>query len=193
MSDRFPLRLVAWLGLLCACLATSTAAAALTLTVDPAQSRVSDGATSQPLSGTVEIVLGSDAGVSTTTFELTSLVLLAPGLSVGLDPAAPNPAAGVVNAAGAFLIPTLFVAFDVGPARLALGLPDVTGGVQFGGAGLTELAATVEVDPGDGGPVRLFTLVALPEPQLGLLLMAAPWVLMRWRSLATSGREGSSR
>jgi len=190
MTVRFPFLLAASLA---ASLAAPAAAAALTLTVDPAQSQVSDGTTSQALSGSLEIVLGPGVGASTTTFELTSLVLLGPGLSVGLDPAAPNPAAGVVNAAGSFLVPTLFVAFDVGPGSQTLGLPDVTGTLQSGSGGITELAATVELDPGDGGPVRLFTLVAVPEPHLGLLLLAAPWAAMRWRSLATLGREGSSR
>ena len=160
----------AWL-VLAAALAAAPALS-LPLTIDPAQSQVSDGATTQSLSGSLDVTLGPDAGTATTTFELTSLVLLAPGLSLTLDPAAPNPAAGVVNAAGSFLIPTLFVAFDVGPASQALALPDVTGSVVFDGAGIARLDATVDVDPGGGAPLQTFTIVALPEPTAGLVGLA---------------------
>ncbi len=192
MSARFRIPPAAALVALGAWLLAPALASALTLTVDPAQSEVSDGSTSEALSGSLEIELGSAAGTSTTTFDVRSLVLLAPGLSVGLDPAAPNPGAGVVNAAGAFLIPTLFVAFDVGPGSLALALPDVSGSVEFGGVGLSRLTASLEIDPGDGGPVRTFSVVALPEPQLALWLGVALVAAGR-RAMVPLAPEGSSR
>ncbi len=160
-------------------LALSTSASAVSLIVDPLQSSVTQGGSSQAVSGSVDITLTTPV-LSNTAFDVVSLALTP--LSVGLDPAAPNPGAGVVNAAGAFLIPTLFIVFDQGGGPQALALSNVSGTMQFGvGGALVGLQTSVQIDPGGGGAPLLFSIVAVPEPALGFLLAAAAVTLGRLR------------
>ncbi len=152
-------------------------ASALTLTVDPLQSTVTQGGASQAVTGSIEITLSTPV-VSNTAFDVASLALSPQ--AVGLDPAATNPGAGVVNAAGSFLIPTLFIIFDDGSGVQALALPGVTGTMQFGAGGaLIGLQTSVQIDPGGGAQSVLFSIVAVPEPLSSLLLVAAAAAIVR--------------
>lgn len=164
-------------------LVAAVPASALPLTVSSAQSSiVPEAGAAQSLSGTIEVAIGSLPLTQTTTFDVIGLAVSASGgASFGLDPASPSPGLGVVNVAGAFLIPTLFLAVDLGGGGFPLAISNVTGRLGFDPSGsvLTGLTTTFQV--ASGGPAGLLTvtLVAVPEPGslalagAGLLALAA--------------------
>jgi len=162
--------------LICASLLLVTPAAAVTVTLplDSAASSIDpEFAAAVPLSGVLSFEVGALPVVGNTTFDATSIdVSTGTGLDITLDPDVANPGLGVINAAGSFLIPNLFVQLDDGGTS-NLTLVDVTGSVLFGPGGdtITQISTTFTVDSGGPDGVYTVTLLAVPEPST--LLLAA--------------------
>jgi hypothetical protein len=173
---RFPTRVLATLALAAA---FATPVGALTLTLVPGQSSiVPEVGSGESLAGTLEIALGALPVSATTTLDLTDVsVTSSGGTTVALDPASPSPGLGVVNPAGAFLVPTLFLELTSGTASLALAIPNVTGTLAFGpgGASVIGLQSSFSVDSGTLAGILTVTLVAVPEP--GTLALAGAGLL----------------
>ena len=71
-------------------------------------------------------------------FDVRALSLVASGpggFTIGLDPGVASPGAGVLNVAGQFLIPTLFLRLDDGLTLTDLALANVTGTLTPSGPG----------------------------------------------------------
>jgi hypothetical protein len=153
--------------------ALSVPAGALTLTVDPAQSSiVPQVGPAASLAGTLDVAFGALPVVATTTFDVVAVaVTTSAGDAFALDPASPSPGLGVVNPAGAFLIPTLFLEITSGATSFALAIPNVTGSLVFGpgGASVARLETTFSIDSGTPAGVLSVTLVAIPEPATAAL------------------------
>jgi hypothetical protein len=184
--------------LLCALLGLPGVASAgtlLELTVDPGNSSVAFAGPppdSRTLSGTLTLELGAVPPLAaTTTFDLRALTLLASGpggFSVGLDPDVANPGSGVLNVAGQFLIPTLFLQLDDGLALTDLALTNVIGSFTPNGIGCPYtycLETSFEIE--GGAPFGLISveLTAIPEPSTALL------VAFGVSSLAVAGRRSA--
>lgn len=147
-------------------------AATITLSLDPALSALTpEVGAPQALSGSIVLEIGSlPLGGSNTSFDVIGLSLTASGsATIGLDPGLASPGLGVLNAAGSFLVPTLFVRIDDG-AVTDLAIPDVTGNVTFGsgGASIRALATAFEIQTPDG--VVSVSLFAVPEPATAVFL-----------------------
>ena len=153
--------------------ALAAPAGALTLTVDPAQSSIVPAVGSAAsLSGTLDVAFGALPVGATTTFDVLAVaVTTSTGDTFALDPVSPSPGLGVVNPAGAFLIPTLFLEVTSGATSFALAIPNVTGSLVFGpgGASVTRLETTFSIDSGTPDGVLTVTLVAVPEPATAAL------------------------
>jgi hypothetical protein len=182
--------------LLCALLGLSGVANAGTLVgleVDSAASSVAFAGPppdSRSLSGTLTLELGAVPPLAaTTTFDLRALTLLASGpggFSVGLDPDVANPGAGVLNVAGQFLIPTLFLQLDDGLALTDLALTNVIGTFTPNGVGCPYsycLETSFEIIGPPGLGLISVELTAIPEPSTALLLA------LGCASLAVAGRR----
>lgn len=144
----------------------------------------------QSLSGTIEVAIGSLPLTQTTTFDVIGLAVSASGgASFGLDPASPSPGLGVVNVAGAFLIPTLFLSVDPGGGSFPLAISNVTGTASFDPSGSLLTGLTTSFQIASGGPAGLLTvtLVAVPEP--GSLLLAGAGLLALAVGARRAGRE----
>ncbi len=155
------------------------------LTLDPAQSTLTPAVGSaESLSGTLTLAIGSLPLTATTTLDLKSLSVTSspsgggPGAAtgIGLDPASANPGAGVVDVAGDFLIPTLFL--QVSPAvgnPFALPVPNVGGTLTFDSTGtrVERLDVAFQVDSGTPSGLLSIRVVALPEPGPALLALLA--------------------
>lgn len=157
---------------LVATLLLASAAGALVLDVDPAQSALTpSGATPLPMSGSLDVAVGELPPTSTTTFDVKDLSIAAGGYTITLQPMA-SPGLGVVSAAGDWLIPTLFVNVDDGVSAFDITLPDVTGILLGNGPGCAFdycLETMFEIDTGSGGLVSI-DLVAIPEPSTAVLV-----------------------
>lgn len=168
------LRTIFVAGALVALAAPDGEATIITLSLDPAMSSlVPEVGAPQALSGTIAIEVGSlPLGGSSTTFDVVGLSLTASGgATFGLDPGIANPGVGVLNPAGSFLVPTLFVRITDGDVT-DLPIPDVTGSVVFGigGASIQELSTAFEIATTNG--IVSLSLLAVPEPATALLLTA---------------------
>ena len=167
----------------------------LNLTVDSSASSVAlagPPADSRTLSGTLAIELGAPPPLAaTTTFDLRALTLLASGpggFSIGLDPDVANPGAGVLNVAGQFLIPTLFLLLDDGVTQSDLALTNVTGTLVANGPGCPYsycLETSFEIAGGPPYGEISVELTAIPEPSTALL------VAFGVSSLAVAGRRST--
>jgi hypothetical protein len=170
----------------------------LALSIDPALSSIAAGSGAvESLVGSLGIALGRVPVTATTTLDVTSLVATSSGgLAVSLDPASPSPGAGVVNPAGSFLVPTLFLRVQDALGSFDLAVSDVTGSVVFDATGtaVERLSTTFQID--SGGPAGLLTVTvvaALPEPG-GLAPGAAGLALalaLRRRGARACGRRGA--
>jgi PEP-CTERM motif len=157
--------------------ALSVAAPASALVIAPDQSSiVPQFGTAESLSGTIDVAIGSLPLTETTTFDVVGLSASASdGTTFALDPASPSPGLGVVNVAGSFLIPTLFLAIDPGGGSFPLAIADVTGTALFDASGtvLEQLSTSFQVDSGGPAGILTITVVAVPEPASVLLAGAA--------------------
>ncbi len=171
------------LPLICllACLAGSAnAGPLLTLAVDASQSSVAFAGPppdSRTLSGSLTLELGALPPLgATTSFDVRALTLLASGpggFAIGLHPGVASPGAGVLNVAGQFLIPTLFLQLDDGLTLTDLALSNVTGSLVPAGPGCAYgycLETSFEI--AGGAPFGLISveLTAIPEPSTALLV-----------------------
>lgn len=168
------LRTIVVAGAFVALAAPEADATIITLSLDPALSSLTpEVGAPQTLSGTIAIDVGSlPLGGSNTTFDVVGLSLSASGgATFGLDPGIANPGLGVLNPAGSFLVPTLFVRITDGGVT-DLPIPDVTGSVVFGigGASIQELSSAFEIATTNG--IVSLSLLAVPEPATALLLTA---------------------
>ena len=188
-------RRLLWIAWLASLAGTASAGTLLPLDVD---SSVSSVAFSGPppdartLSGTLTVELGQLPPLAaTTTFDLRALTLLASGpggFSIGLDPDVANPGLGVLNVAGQFLIPTLFLQLDDGLALTDLALLNVTGTFVANGPGcVTSYCLETSFEIAGGAPYGLISvsLTAIPEPSTALLVMFGV------ASLAVAGRTST--
>ncbi len=160
------------------------AATILTLSLDPALSSLTpEGGAPQSLSGTIIVSIDSlPVGGASTKFDVIGLALTASGgAALGLDPALAAPGLGISNAAGSFLVPTLFVRITDGETT-DLAIPDVAGGVVFavGGTAIEVLTTAFEIDTPSG--IVSLSLLAVPEPATAVLLAAGLVVLRSRRS-----------
>jgi len=149
-------------------LALLVATPASALTIAPGQSSiVPQFGAAESLSGTIDVAIGSLPLTQTTTFNVIGLSASASGgTTFGLDPASLSPGLGVVNVAGSFLIPTLFLEVDPGGGSFPIAIANVTGTALFGAGGtvLQQLATSFQVDSGGPAGILTITLVAVPEP-----------------------------
>lgn len=167
-------------------LALLVATPASALTIAPGQSSiVPQFGAAESLSGTIDVAIGSLPLTQTTTFNVIGLSASASGgTTFGLDPASLSPGLGVVNVAGSFLIPTLFLEVDPGGGSFPIAIANVTGTALFdaGGTVLQQLATSFQVDSGGPAGILTITLVAVPEP--ASLVLAGAGLL----TLALRGR-----
>jgi hypothetical protein len=127
------------------------------------------------LTGTIGLELGALPPLgSTTTFDVRSITLAATGLTISVDPDVANPGAGVLNPAGQFLIPNLFLRIDDG-SFTDLALANVTGTFFAQGASCPYtycLETSFEIDGGASLGLISVALVAIPEPSTALCAAA---------------------
>lgn len=146
----------------------------VTLSLDPALSSLTpEAGAPQSLSGTIAIDVGSlPLGGTNTSFDVVGLSLTASGgATFRLDPALANPGLGVLDPAGSFLIPTLFVRVTDGDIT-EFAIPDLLGSVAFGvgEASIRELSTAFAIETATG--LVSLSLVAIPEPATAALLAA---------------------
>ncbi len=144
----------------------------ITLSVDPGLSSLApEVGAPQALSGTIVVDIGSlPLGGVNTSFDVIGLAVTASGgATFGLDPGIANPGLGVLNPAGSFLVPTLFVRITDGDVT-DLPIPDVSGSVVFanGGTSIRGVATAFEIQTTSG--LVSLSLVAVPEPATAVLL-----------------------
>jgi len=167
-------------------------APARALTIDPTRSSLTPSAgAAQPLSGTVDVLLGASPPLSSnTTFDVTSLDAHASGgLAIGLDPALAHPGAGVLSPSGSFLVPNLFLRLVDGTSVFDLTVPDVLGsyGAFPGCPADVCLQTSFDVDTGGAAGVVHVELYAVPEPAPAALLALGVAALATARRRATRG------
>jgi hypothetical protein len=167
--------------LLVGTLLTATAnAVPIFLQVEPLQSSIdpaSDAAT--PLDGTIQAALGSlPPNAENVTFDLLEINIEAGDLHISLNPALANPALGVLNAAGSFLIPNLHLAVvsSASSAVELLTLTDVMGtfGPSPGCESALCLDTQFQIDAGlplGTLDVTLHASQTIPEPTSWALLV----------------------
>ena len=151
-------------------------APARALTIDPTRSELTPSAGApQPLSGTVDVLLGASPPLSAnTTFDVTSLDAEASGgLAIGLDPMLAHPGAGVLSPSGSFLVPNLFLHLVDGSSIFDLTVPNVLGsyGAFAGCPADVCLETSFDVDTGGPSGVVHVELYAVPEPGPAALLV----------------------
>lgn len=135
-------------------LASPARAVSITLGLDPALSSLG----AESLTGALSFDIGALPVIGTTSFDMSQVNLTSSGsTNIQLDSGVTNPGLGVIDAAGSFLIPSLFVTVD-GSSNLTI--VDVTGSVVFGPGGDTiqSLSSVFVVD------ATTVTIFAIPEP-----------------------------
>jgi hypothetical protein len=176
------------LGMLCA---APAGAVGITLHLDPALSSLDpEFAAAQPLSGQLRFEVGALPVTGNTSFDASAIdVSSGDGTTISLDPNVASPGLGVINDAGSFLIPTLFLQLDDGGITTQT-VVDVTGSVVFGRNGDTIKSLSTSFDVDSGGPAGIVsvTIVAVPEPST-LLLAAGGLLLLARRARREAGAE----
>lgn len=176
---RLPLlRLAAPLLSLAVCLSVAVGearAVPLVLSLDAAQSGISQGGGSAALAGTIVLELGALPPVgANTALAVTGLAVTGGGLSIGLDPGLANPGLGVLFPDGSFLIPSLHLSVSGDDLTVS----NVTGTLAPDAAcgGALCFLSGFAVDPGPGGIISVNVVAAVPEPArmalLGFLAIA---------------------
>jgi hypothetical protein len=170
------------IAVVCALAAPASAGSLITLELDPTLSTVDFSGPppgSGTLSGTLTIELGALPPLAaTTSFDLRALSASAssPGsFTIGLDPDIANPGAGVLNVAGQFLIPTLFLTLDDGVTSTDLALANVTGTFFANGPSCAFAYcafSSFEIDGGESFGLISVEVTAIPEPSTAALLGA---------------------
>lgn len=182
------------LGLMCLAFAGAAGAASFgPLAVLAPSAIVPEAGPSEALSGAIALDVSSVPVASPTLFSLTSVsVLASSGASFALDPDVPSPALGVVQAAGNFLIPTLFLHIVDGESSFDLAVPDVTGTLFFGFDGsVVGIVSSFSVDSlSPDGTLTVNLLALVPEPSAGALALAT---LMALGALGARARTEVSR
>jgi hypothetical protein len=177
--------------LTCALLALAGPAVAATtvpMVLDAAQSSLDpEVGPTRSLLGAVIVDVGTLPLVSgNTTIDVVDINLLASGGgSIRDDADMLSPGAGVLSAAGAFLVPTLFLTLEDG-SSVDLAVANVAGSVMFTGDGLalSELTTSFVVDSGGPEGEISVTIRAIPEPGATPLLLsglAGLWLGARLR------------
>lgn len=165
---------VAMLAAACFAFAAPSGAASFgPLAVAPPSAIVPESGPSEALTGSITLDVASVPVVSATLFSLTNVSLLGGGgTSFALDPTLSSPALGVVQAAGNFLIPTLFLRVTNGASSFDLAIPNVAGTLYFGAGGsVVGIASSFEVDSlSPAGTLTVNLLAGVPEPGTALLL-----------------------
>jgi hypothetical protein len=157
------------------CLAFAGPAAAVSfgpLAVVAPSAIVPQAGPGEALTGSITLDVTSVPVVAPTLFRLTDVSVLASGgASFALDPAIASPALGVVQASGAFQIPTLFLRVTDGATSFDLAVPNVGGTLLFGAGGdVVGLMSTFQVDSITGGILTVNLVAAVPEPGTALLI-----------------------
>ena len=154
------------------------------LSIAPGQSSiVPQFGAAESLSGTIDVAIGSLPLAQTTTFNVIGLSASASGgATFALDPESPSPGLGVVNVAGSFLIPTLFLDIETSGGGFPIAIANVTGSALFDASGtvLQQLTTSFQVDSGGLAGILTVTLVAVPEPA-SLVLAGAGLVALALR------------
>ena len=149
-------------------------AVTLPFELDPAQSSLTQDASSSPLAGTLTLEVGQlPPVVANTALNVVALAVSTDGLSISLDGSLANPGLGVLFPNGTFLIPSLHLSVDGSDLTVS----DVVG--TFGNSaacgGVLCFETGFDVDPVSGGIVSIAVVAAVPEPgplPLVLSLMA---------------------
>jgi hypothetical protein len=179
------------LGLLVALTGAAPARATAVLVVDPAASFLFPvpGVGAEPLFGSLHVgTPGLPAAGTRAPFDLLELSLTTPnGLGFALDPSVTDPALGILESDGSFLIPTLFLRVTGPGGSLDVAIPDVPGEALFDPASgrLRELTTSFDVLTEIGGTLSVTLRAEVPEPAsfvlgaLGLLMLGARGRLWR--------------
>ena len=147
----------------------------------------------EALSGAITLDVSSVPVASPTLFSLTNVsVLASSGASFALDPDVPSPAIGVVQPAGSFLIPTLFLHIVQGASSFDLAVPDVAGTLIFDTDGsVVGLESSFAIDSlSPAGTLMVNLVVGVPEPGAGALALAT---LMALYAIGARARKEISR
>lgn len=178
-------------------LALLVAAPAIALTIAPGESSiVPQFGAAESLSGTIDVEIGSLPLALTTPFDVIGLAAsTSGGATFALDPENQSPGLGVVNIAGSFLIPTLFLVIDAGAGGFPIAIANVTGTAVFDASGtvLQQLATTFEVDSGGPAGILTITVVAVPEPASILLAGVAGAILVALALRGGTAQKGITR
>jgi hypothetical protein len=168
-------RLVSRSLLAITCLSFAGPAAAVSfgpLGVVPPSAIVPDAGPGEALTGSISLDVATIPVAAPTLFHLTDVSVLASGgASFALDPTVLSPGLGVVQASGAFLIPTLFLRVTDGATNFDLAVPNVAGTLTFGAGGdVVGLASSFQVDSLTDGILTVNLVAAVPEPGTVVLI-----------------------
>jgi len=157
------------------CLLLAGPAAAVSfgpLAAVPPSAIVPDAGPGESLSGSITLDVASIPVAAPTLFHLSDVSVLASGgASFELDPSVLSPGLGVVQASGAFLIPTLFLRIVDGATNFDLAVPNVAGTLLFGAGGeVVGLKSSFQVDSLTDGVLTVNLVAAVPEPGTALLI-----------------------
>ena len=134
----------------------------------------SELAETEGLTGSIELDVESVPVAAPTLVRLTNVTVQASpsGATFALDPSVLSPGLGVVQASGAFLIPTLFLRVVDGATSFDLAVPNVEGTLFFDGNGdVVGLTASFQVESPTDGIVDVD--IFAPEPAGTLLMVCA--------------------
>ena len=154
------------LAISCLAVAGPAAAVSFGLGVVPPSAIVPDAGPGEALTGSITLDVASIPVVAPTLFHLTDVSVLASGgAAFALDPSVLSPGLGVVQASGAFLIPTLFLRVTDGATNFDLAVPNVAGTLLFGANGdVVGLTLSFQVDSLTDGVLTVNLVAAVPEP-----------------------------
>lgn len=160
------------------CVAGAASAAMINLgIVSGASSIAPPTGPASPISGNLRVNVGSlPPNLVTVTFDLLEVVATSDGLDISLDPIYANPALGVLNAAGNFLIPNLHIALDPGTGPVPLTLTGIRGTFDPGTSCNSKFCLDVQFAIRTGPTAAdetIVTLHAVPEPTTLCLLLPA--------------------
>jgi hypothetical protein len=162
------------------------------LALEPESTLTLSGQAPAPLAGSIEIRFESFPPALPAAFEVSDLDVAADGIAaLALEPGIASPGLGVLFEDGAFLVPTLFLAVDLGGGVLALALPDVEGTLDLADPEQVVLETSFEVAL--EGATASVAIVAAPEPERTAAALAATGALAALAAGYSSRRASGTR
>lgn len=191
--------------LLLLALLSAAPAAAITLALDAGSELQPSTAATQPLSGLVEVQVGSAPTTDTTSFDVVDLAIGTDELDIGLDPGALSPGLGVSSPTGEtlpdpdgtgvltladVLIGTLFLEVRSQGGSQAFAIVDVPGVAVFADdGGLRMLETDFEIDGGASLGLTRVVLSATVVPEPGSLALMMTWLASLFLIRRLRGKE----